>query len=73
MQINGNMMLAAQQAPAPAAQAVAPGFTSLLQKAAGFMPRDLTRPEPAPVAQADAKPAGQTGAIRPGMHIDLKI
>ncbi len=68
MQISGaNLLIAAQnvQAPAPAA---APGFASMLSKAAGFTPRDLSRPEPV-APQPPAQPA--TG--RPGMTIDIKV
>lgn len=73
MQISGANLLATQQMAAPAAaQPAAPGFAAMLQKAAGFTPRDLTRPEPAQTAAApaEAKPAQAT---RPGMHIDLKV
>jgi hypothetical protein len=67
MQISGATLLFSQQAAA--AQPAAPGFSAALQKAGGFQPRELSKPEPV----AEAKPAPQPGPARPGMHIDIKI
>ncbi len=70
MQISGsNLLQASQQVQAPA-PAAAPGFASALQKMAGFIPRDLTKPEAPP---AEPKPAVQTGPVRPGQHVDMKV
>jgi len=69
MQISGANLLASQQAT-PAAKPAAPGFAPLLQKAAGFTPRDLNAPAQVAAAPSEPKPAA---AMRLGMHIDLKV
>jgi hypothetical protein len=69
MQISGATLLFSQQAAASAAQPAMPGFSAALQKAGGFQPRELGKPEPL----TEAKPAPQPGPARPGVHIDIKI
>ena len=72
MQISGANLLASQQAM-PAAKPAAPGFAPLLQKAAGFTPRDLTASQPAQASGRSASRGKAGRAGRPGMHIDIKI
>jgi len=71
MQISGANLLASQQAM-PAAKPVEPGFAPLLHKIAGSTPRDQPKAEPAQVAATPSEPK-PAAAMRPGMHIDLKV